>query len=76
MRVFAVIIMVFSVIGSLIGLLMATTGNSQESLLGVVLLGSGVTSILLCCAVIALADIKKALEVKAIPVIPGEKNQA
>jgi hypothetical protein len=55
---------------------MAITGNTQESLFGAVLLGSGITSILLCCAVIALVDIKKALEVKGQSVAtPGQNNR-
>jgi hypothetical protein len=60
MKVFAICMVVLACLGVLIGLLMLTGGPTVQSG-GMVLVGAGFMSILLSCAVIALADIRKCL---------------
>jgi hypothetical protein len=60
-KVFAKIILVLSAIGSLLGFAEMLTGNSGEALQGTLLLGGGLTAILLSCLVIAVDDIRTRL---------------
>jgi hypothetical protein len=75
MKGFAIFVLVLAVLGVLIGFLMLT-GNRADQADGMALIGSGFMSILLSCAVIALADIRKCLLANTQSAVPPAVSPA
>lgn len=64
MKTFAIVVLVLCAIGMIPGALLLGIGTSYSMIVGAILIGPGLLSILLCCVVIALADIRSSLKAR------------